>query len=191
MILRRAWKRDLQAAGPDLLSLSLSGSRTPEYSVEFLLAPEIGKLSSLTNLELSGFWVQSQSDLTPLHGLGLQELVLSNCINMEAALFVPGAFPALVRLDIEETREFLATKIHDIEARRLQRQLQSTGEAVPRLPCLKKLSGTSKALSAWMDSAGGCKAWTLKVVGPKKPPKVARAARVRTYIKTYQGSSVP
>lgn len=137
----------VQDSPPELLSLAPSNLQSLTYTQACHLAQTevtlVGLLSHLTRLELRihSWW----GDCQPLRSLGLVELVIGHCPELEHSLFVPGALTKLQRLHIEES-EWLHSYFRGSTQRQ---QVQGRiADAIFSLPDLQQVSGKSSILDA-------------------------------------------
>ena len=184
----------LEAAGPSLQSLTLNCGWSPLLieNMEEEVEHHLGRLTGMTKLELSSYKATSHSHLATLRSLGLlRELTLLDCVNIQAAIFKPGALTALEVLHIEESLEARKKRLKNLpqadpaEMEASKRQLHEAGAVVLRLPKLRQLSGTSPTLFTWMDPAsqGPAKLWTRGKMKRQLTPKDDRAPMIHTYFK--------
>ena len=180
----------LGVAGPKLQSLKLIGEWGIWNQEELPEGNRFGRMSGMTKLELSNCRA-SHSQLTSLHSLKLRELVLVDCVNIEAAIFKPGALTALEVLHIDESFDLRMKNWDDslqadpAEREASRQQLQDAGAVVLSLPKLQQLSGGSEAVATWMASGSHASAnlWTKNKVGRQLIPGQGKITWIPTYTK--------
>ena len=110
--------------------------------------PRITALTSLIKLKLETVAMKHTLDLTPLCKLKLLELCIKNCPGVAEALILPGAFPALQKLRLDDSLAAMLWGNEDQQERLVRAErLRKLRNAVFKLPCLSELSGRGSIFS--------------------------------------------
>ena len=141
-----------------LESLSLAESLKDMVSHPSL--PNLARLTDLTRLELTDWAAGEDDSVIALRGLGLQELVLLDCTDLELELFEPHALQKLEKMHIEDSKRTNESDLDRQYVQDYERELEDSATAVFRLPSLHQLSGMcalfetsmSQGLKSWKES---------------------------------------
>ena len=148
-------------AGPQLESLFCLDQK------QMVLEPAISSialLTGLTRLELASY--PCIADFSPLHGLGLVELVLIDCPYIPQGMFSRGAFTSLQKLHIADQDQIPSSEdFHrdlqtpGCDGYMVAHQLLHLGGIVLGLPNLRQISGICSLLMLGIADALSAKGW--------------------------------
>ena len=135
-----------------LLCLAGANVQSLTYGVldEPVNVPKLASMTALTQLTLLDLIFNPGADMRPLQKLNLIELALLDCLGVTAALFKPGAFQSLQKLEFEDKYEDFLDADGEVidfphhQSDYLAPRYHQLGRAVFGLPSLVELSGANR-----------------------------------------------